>query len=173
MKKLKLYITTSVDGFIAPPDGDLEWLIGYPISSKEDHKNFLDSVDAVIMGGNAYRDMCLIDIIWPYKDKIVYVVTRHPVMKKEGVNFITENAIETISKLKKEDGKDIWLVGGAEITSMLLEHNLIDEIIVTQIPVTLEKGIALFSKDLNKDWILKEETSFGNKTVKKTYQRKP
>lgn len=173
MKKLKLYIATSSDGFIAPPDGDLEWLIGYPISSKEDHKRYLDSVDTVIMGGNAYRDMCLMDIIWPYNDKIVYVVTRYPVMQKEGVNFVTENAVEVISKLKKEEGKDIWLVGGAAITSMLLDNHLIDEIIITQISVTLEKGIPLFAKELDKDWVLKEEIIFDNKSVRKTYQYKP
>ena len=103
MRKLKLYITASLDGYIAPPDSDLDWLIGYPIPSKEDHDLFLDSVDTVILGGNTQRDMRIMDIVWPYKDKIVYVVTQHPIMEKEGVIFITENAIETISKLKKDN----------------------------------------------------------------------
>ena len=146
MRKLKLYITASIDGYIAPPDGDLDWLVGYPVPSKEDHKNFLDSVDTVIIGGNTYRNMFCMDILWPYKDKTVYIVTRHSVMEKEGVNFITENIAETISKLKGQNGKDIWLVGGAELTSILLDYDLIDEMIITTVPIILGNGIPLFSK---------------------------
>ncbi len=172
MRKLKLYITASIDGYIAPPDGDLDWLVGYPVPSKEDHKNFLDSVDTVIIGGNTYRNMFCMDILWPYKDKTVYIVTRHSVMEKEGVNFITENIAETISKLKGQNGKDIWLVGGAELTSILLDYDLIDEMIITYVPETLEKGISLFAnKPEEMGWTLKEEVPYENNAVRKTYQK--
>ncbi|MDR1203658.1 MAG: dihydrofolate reductase family protein [Tannerellaceae bacterium] len=172
MRKLKLYITASIDGFIAPPDGDLDWLIGYPLPSKEDHKNFLDSVDTVIMGGNTYSNFICMDILWPYKDKTVYAVTRHPVMKREGVNFIIENAVETVSKLKKGNGKDIWLVGGAQLISLLLDNDLIDEMIITYVPETLEKGIPLFAnKPEDMSWVLKEDVTYDNKAVKKIYQK--
>ncbi len=170
MKKIKLYITASIDGYIAPSDGDMDWLINTLRPSKEDYQDFFNSVDTVIMGGNAYQEMSLMDIVFPYKDKIVYIVTRHPIMGKESVNFITENAIETISQLKRGSGKDIWLVGGAELTSLLLDNDLIDEMIITYIPETLEKGIPLFSKELNKNWVLKEEISYENNAVKKVYQ---
>lgn len=172
MRKLKLYITASLDGFIAPPDGDMDWLVGYPLASKEDHKSFSDSVDTVILGGNTYRDMCCMDILWPYKDKTTYVVTCNPMMEREEANFITENVIETITQLKKEDGKDIWLVGGGELTAWLHEHGLIDEIIVTYIPETLEGGKPLFSDSLKEsDWVLTEQVSYDNNTAKKVYQR--
>lgn len=170
MKKLKLYITASNDGYIAPSDGDLEWLIGYPLPSKEDHKIFLDSVDTVIMGGNTYNNMVCMDILWPYKDRGVYVVTRNTIMEKDGVNFITENAVEAISKLKAENGKDIWLVGGAELTSMLLDNDLIDEMIITYIPETLEKGISLFSqKPEEMGWVLSEDKIYDNNAVRKNF----
>lgn len=172
MRKLKLYITASFDGYIAPPDGDLDWLINYPIPSKEDHRNFLDSVDTVIMGGRTYNNFICMDILWPYKDKIAYVVTRYPIMQREDVNLISENIIETISELKKGTGKDIWLVGGAELTSLLLDNDLIDEMIITNIPETLEKGIALFSyKPEERNWILKESITYDNSAVRKTYQK--
>ena len=171
MRKIKLYITASIDGFIAPPDGDLEWLIGYPVPSKEDHKNFLDSVDTVIIGGETYSNFICMDILWPYKGKTVYVVARNPLMEREDVNFITENAVETISELKKGNGKDIWLVGGAELISLLLGNDLIDEMIITYISETLEKGIPLFTNELKeKDWVLKDETAYDNKAVRKIYQ---
>lgn len=172
MKKLKLYITASLDGYIAPSDGDLDWLVGYPVPSKEDHKNFVNSIDTVIMGGRTYCNMRIMDLVWPYKDKVTYVVTRNPMMEMDGVNFITENVIETIAKLKKENGKDIWLVGGAELTAMLLDNDLIDEMIITYIPEMLQKGIPLFSispEDMG--WALTDEIAYDSKAVKKTYQR--
>lgn len=171
MRKIKLYITASLDGYIAPPDGDLDWLIGYPVASKEDHNFFLDSVGTVLIGGNTYRGMLCMDILWPYKDKMVFVVTRHPVMKREDVTFITENAIETISELKKGNGKDIWLAGGAKLISLLLDNGLIDEMIITYIPVTLEEGIPLFSNKLDEtNWVLKENIAYDNNAVRKIYQ---
>ena len=112
------------------------------------------------------------DILWPYGDKSVHVVTRNPMMEKEGVNFITENVIKAISKLKKENGKDIWLVGGAELTAMLLDGDLIDEMIITYIPETLEQGISLFTdKPEEMGWALKEEIPYENNAVRKTYQK--
>jgi dihydrofolate reductase len=124
------------------------------------------------MGGRTYSNFICMDILWPYKDKVAYVVTRNPIMEKEGVNFITKNAIEAITELKKEGGKDIWLVGGAELTSLLLDNDLIDEMIITFVPETLEKGIALFSnKPEEMGWALKEDITYDNKAVKKTYQK--
>ena len=173
MKKLKLYITASLDGYIAPPDGDLDWLIHYPVPSKEEHKSFLNSVDTVILGGITYSCMHYMDIIWPYKDYTTYVVTRNPITEKENVNYITTNVIETIAQLKQKDGKDIWLVGGGELTLLLHDNALIDEIIVTYIPVTLEKGIPLFSDRLKEsDWVLTEHISFNDDAAKKVYQHK-
>ena len=170
MRKIKLYITASLDNYIAPPDGDIDWLIGYPIASKEDYSSFRDSVDTVVIGGNTYHTMFCMDIIWPYKEKITYVVTRNPITAKENVKCITENVIETITQLKEEEGKDIWLVGGGELTAWLHEHGLIDEIIVTYIPVTLDEGMPLFSDKLKEsDWILKEQVSYNNNAVKKVY----
>jgi len=172
MRKLKLYITSSLDGFIAPPDGDMDWLVGYPLASKEDHKLFSDSVDTVILGGRTYSDMCCMDILWPYKDKTAYVVARNPRMEKEEVSFITENVIETITQLKKENGKDIWLVGGGKLTAWLHENGLIDEIIVTYVSEILEEGKPLFSDKLKEsDWVLIEEVSYDKNTSKKVYQR--
>ncbi|KUK57227.1 MAG: Riboflavin biosynthesis protein RibD domain-containing protein [Bacteroidetes bacterium 38_7] len=168
MRKVKLYITASLDGFIAPPDGDMDWLVGYPLPSKEDHENFTDSVDTVIIGGRVYHDMQCMDILWPYKDKTVYVVARNPRMEREEVKFITENIVETVTQLKKESGKDIWLVSGGWLTSLLNDNGLIDEIIITKIPETLEKGIQL---PINlEDWILKEDISYDNAATKKVYQ---
>lgn len=174
MGKVKLYIAASVDGFIARTDGDIDWLTGYPNPSKEDYgyKDFFESVDTVIMGGRTYLDILAMDVVWPYPGKKSYIVTHNPLSQKENIDFITENVIERISGLKQENGKNIWLVGGGELVSMLLDNNLVDEMIITYIPVVLGNGIRLFqgsSKESN--WRLAENKSFDNNVIQVTYQR--
>jgi len=174
MRKIKLYIAVSLDGYIARHNGDLDWLIeDYPITADMNYgyDDFFKSVDTIIMGGRTYRDIMCMDVVWPYKDKTTYVITRNPVMPKDNINFITENVIETISQLRGKDRKDIWLVGGGELTTMLLNHDLIDEMIITYIPVILGNGIALFPNNPKESkWDLVENKSYDNGALSVRYK---
>ena len=147
MRKIKLYIAVSLDGYIARDDGDLDWLTEFPNPEKTDYgyQTFFDSIDIVIMGGRTYRDILSMDIVWPYQAKETYIITHNSLAKGKNIQFITHDILGTISEIQKENGQDIWLVGGGEIISMLLNHNLIDEIIITTIPAILGNGIPLFS----------------------------
>lgn len=168
MKKIKLYIAISSDGYLAPPDGDLSWLVNHPIPSKEEHQDFLNSVDTVLLDGNMYSNLVCMDILWPYKGKEVYVVSSHPVLAKYDVKFITEKVSETIADLKRARGKDIWLAGGADLISLLRDNGLIDEMIITYTPEVFEKGIALFSEYPEKSgWKLVESISYNDIAVRK------
>lgn len=170
MKKIKLYIAVSADGYIAPPDGDLSWLVNHPIPSKEEHQDFLNSVDTVLLDGNMYSNLVCMDILWPYKGKEVYVVSSHPVLAKYDVKFITEKVSETIADLKRARGKDIWLAGGADLISLLRDSGLIDEMIITYTPQVFEKGIALFSEAPEKSgWKLVESISYNDIAIRKRY----
>lgn len=64
MKKIKVYIAASLDGYIARPDGDLDWLSNYPNPSGADHgyKDLLASIDTIIMGGKTYRELLAMDV---------------------------------------------------------------------------------------------------------------
>lgn len=173
MKKIKLYIAASLDGYIARPDGDIDWLIEFPNPSKENYgyRDFFESIDTVILGGRTYRDILCMDVVWPYKDKTTYVITRHVVMERENVNFVTENIIETISQIRKEKGKDIWLVGGGELITMLLNQDLVDEMIITYIPVILGNGISLFPNNPKESkWNLVENKSYNNGVLSVRYK---
>ncbi|ATR95025.1 dihydrofolate reductase [Bacteroides heparinolyticus] len=168
MKKIKLYIAVSADGYIAPPDGDLSWLVNHPMPSKEEHQDFLNSVDTVLLDGNMYSNLVCMDILWPYKGKEVYVVSPHPVLAKYEVKFITEKVSETIADLKRARGKDIWLAGGADLISLLRDNGLIDEMIIIYTPEVFDKGIALFSEDPEKSaWKLVESISYNDIAVRK------
>lgn len=172
MKKIKLYIAVSIDGYIAHSDGDLDWLMKYPINSETNYgyDDFYKSIDTVIMGGQTYRDILNMDFVWPYKDKTTYVITRNSMGAKENVHSITNNVIEEISKLREEKGKDIWLVGGGELTAMLLKQDMVDEMIITTIPVILGNGIPLFpNQPKESNWKLQDSMSYKNGVIQTTY----
>lgn len=175
MRKIILYIATSIDGYIAYSDGELDWLSEYPITPESNYgyNEFFDSVDSVIMGGKSFRDILNMDVTYPYKDKKSYIITRSNNNQTfiENVQFLSENIIETIQSLKKQQGKDIWLVGGGEIISMLLNYNLIDEMIITYIPKILGDGIPLFPKIKNESkWQLLNSQSYENGVITTYYE---
>lgn len=170
MRKIKLYIAASIDGYIADPDGGLDWLSEYPITSELNYgyEEFFNSVDSVIMGGCTYRDILNMDVIYPYKDKTSYIITRNKDYQTsiENVQFLSENIIETITALKEQQGKDIWLVGGGEIISMLLDNNLVDEMAITYIPKIIGEGIPLFPKmRTDSNWKLINCQSYHNNII--------
>lgn len=174
MRKIKLYIAASIDGYIAGPGGDMDWLMEFPITSKENYgyDGFYETVDTVIMGGRTYREISCMPVVWPYKGKRTYIVTRNPMMmdNNKEYHYITENIIETVVGLKEKKGKDIWLVGGGELIAMLLDNALIDEMIITYIPTTLGNGIRLFPEYSKESiWTLKEANSYSNNVLQVIY----
>jgi len=172
MKKIKLYIAASIDGYIAQNDGDLDWLMKYPVNIETNYgyDDFFESIDTVIMGGHTYRDILNMDFVWPYKNKTTYIITRNPLILKDGVRFISENIIETVLELQNKTGKNIWLVGGGEIISLFLSHELIDEMIITTIPVILGSGIPLFPKTSKEiKWITKDFQKYPNNVTQIHY----
>jgi dihydrofolate reductase len=174
MKKIKLYIAASLDGYIARPDDDLDWLTKYPVTPELNYgyDEFYASVDTVIMGGRTYRELLCMDVLWPYKDKKTYVISRHSMETKENIEFITENVIERISGLRGESGKDIWLAGGGELISILLAADLIDEMQICHIPVILGEGIPLFpGKHKESQWELTGNTAFDSGILTVDYKR--
>lgn len=126
------------------------------------------------MGGHTYRDILNMDVIYPYKDKISYVITRNRDSQTsiKNVQFLSDNIIKMVIALKDQQGKDIWLVGGGEIISMLLDNNLVDEMIITYIPKILGDGIPLFPKmKIESNWRLVNTQSYENGVLSVEYQK--
>jgi dihydrofolate reductase len=173
MRKIKLYIATSIDGFIAQSDGDLDWLIEYPNPEKTDYgcKNLFESIDTVIIGNRAYYSILSMDVKWPYQGKKCYIISHNADNSEHDIEYITKDVIEQISNLKMKTGKDIWLVGGGELVSMLLNHNLIDEMIMNCIPVILGHGIPLFpNMPKASNWQTVDSVRYKNGVVQTTYR---
>lgn len=148
MRKIKLYIASSLDGKIASDDGSFQFLDEYN-SPAEDYgyTKFLDSVDTTIMGNTTYQQINSIESEFPYIGKRNFVFTRNTELKEdENVTFLSHDQLSVIQSLKEEPGKDIWLIGGGKVNSFFLKNKLIDELILFVMPVLLGNGIPLFEK---------------------------
>ena len=177
MKKIRLFISSSIDGYIATPDGDLDWLIDYPNPERLDYgyQKFLSEIDTVIMGGQAYRSLKYMDIVWPYKGKTTFIISHNPDKGKieDNIAFITEDVIEKVTEIKEGNGSDIALVGGGEVTKMLLQANLIDEMIITTVPILLGGGISLFPPYFTtSEWRICESNLYENGLLQAFYSKK-
>ena len=145
MRKVKLFIASSLDGYIARKDGSIDWLY-----TDDDYgfAQFYDLVDTILMGRRTYnKALELAPGGYPHKDKKSYVFTQTASGRKrekdQNVYFITD-VIEFAKELVQSPGKDIWLVGGADIISIFLNAGLLDESILSIHPIILGNGIPLF-----------------------------
>lgn len=146
MKKIKAYIAISLNGKIAAKDGSVHWLESIPNPDKLDYGyfDFYDTIDTTIMGNSTYQQVIGWDIPFPYPTKKNYILTRNKALQNtEYVEFINENQIDFITDLKQQDGNDIWLIGGGQINTMLLNAGLVDELIIHIMPIIID-GIELF-----------------------------
>jgi len=147
MRKLVLYISMSVDGFLATKDDDLSWL---SIVEKEGedygYKSFYKDVDTYIVGKVTYdKILSLTGGVLPQAETMkCYVITRQNIDNKDGVEFYNGDIEALVSKLKSEDGKNLVCDGGGQIVKLLMEKDLIDEYIISVIPIFLGDGKRLF-----------------------------
>jgi dihydrofolate reductase len=168
MRKVILYVAPSLDGFIARKDGSIDWFTKYE-STDEDYgyNAFLEGIDALLMGRKTYEQI-LGFREWPYDGKQCFVFS------KESINDPRVTAVPEpvpfTRALKEKDGKNIWLVGGGQAIALLLVHGLIDELILTIIPVILGGGIRLFpSGDSGITCTLRGEKTFSSGLVQVHY----
>ena len=144
MRKVKLFIASSLDGYIARENGATDWLYS---DADYGYAQFYNSVDIVVMGRKTYDKVLDFGTGYPYKDKKNYVFTQKSLGKRtekdQNVHFIAD-VIEFIKELVQSPGKDIWLVGGAEIISIFLNAKMLNEITLSIHPIILGKGIPLF-----------------------------
>lgn len=147
MPRIKLYIATSLDGFIARENGSIDWLTKYENNPETDYgySEFYASIGKVLMGRKTY-EQALEFGEWPYREKKSYVFTRQkePTRRENNVEFVSEDIGEFVRQLKRNTEEDIWLVGGSQIIKVFFEENLVQDLIVFVVPIILGSGIPLF-----------------------------
>ncbi|HLP92924.1 MAG TPA: dihydrofolate reductase family protein [Saprospiraceae bacterium] len=144
-RKLVLYIATSLDGYIAQPNDDLSFLSMVQKEGEDyGYQAFISQVDTVILGRKTYDWVMGQVDAFPHADKETYVVTRSTRPAEGNVQFYSGDVPELVQRLKAADGKVIFCDGGAELVQVLLKHKLIDELIISVIPVMVGEGTRLF-----------------------------
>ena len=179
MNKIRLYIISTIDGYISTPDGDLDWLIEYPNPELSDFgfQNFISEIDTIVMDEQTYHNLLCIDIIWPYKiwsykGKTTYIVSDNPDKKaaNSGINYIMENNINEIVRMKKS--QNIGLVGSSRLTTTLLQYDLIDEIRISRVPILLGGGIPVFPPSYPvSSWDVEKNELYGNGVIQTIYHK--
>jgi dihydrofolate reductase len=171
MRKIVLFIATTLDGYIARPDGSLDWLTEGNDDLDFGYDEFLESIDTTIMGSNTYQQVLGFGE-FPYKNKVNYIFSKNSIFEEnEYIKIVSDNQLELIRDLKKDEGKDIWLIGGSVINSLLLENDLIDKIILFIKSVALGEGIPLFAKSESylKSFKLADSHIYSEKFIKLIY----
>ena len=147
MRKLVIFIATSLDGYIAKPNDDLSFLKLVENEGEDyGYAEFMANIDTIILGRKTY-DYVIKQIGSSHYDngqRDVYVITRTERPSAGRTIFYTRNISQLVNRLKSEKGKSIYCDGGAEVINELLKHDLIDEFIISVIPILLGDGTRLF-----------------------------
>lgn len=150
MRKISLFIAMSLDGYIADREGGVGWLNGqgHDEENIDSYSEFVKTIDTILMGWNTYHQIVteLSPEEWVYKDLTTYVITHRDYASSENIRFVNTDPIDLVKKLKGENGKDVWICGGANLVQQLVREDLIDCYYITLIPTLLGSGIRLFDQ---------------------------
>jgi dihydrofolate reductase len=174
MRKVTFRVANSLDNYIACNDGAVDWILGGEEANSA-MTDFWKTIDTVVIGRKTYEPVLESGKPFPtYPGVKNYVLSR--TLKEspdKNVEMIQEDVVEFIRKLKNEEGKDIFIMGGGLLAKPLFEANLIDEVGVNIHPVLLGSGIPLFHEMSHQiDLELIECKNYSNGCVSVTYQVK-
>lgn len=170
-----VYIGTSLDGFIARNDGDIDWLVKYANDEAVNaYQQFTKRIDVIVIGRGTFEKVLTFPT-WPY-EKDVYVLSTSikevPDILREKVTVLSLKPAELLNYLSGKGFINIYIDGGKVIQSFLKE-DLIDEVIIARTPTLIGSGIPLFgylNKDLQFSHIRTEV--YSNGLVRSYYERK-
>ncbi|HTR97188.1 MAG TPA: dihydrofolate reductase family protein [Candidatus Acidoferrales bacterium] len=139
LRRVRLFLATSLDGYIAGPGDTLDWLFtddGYG------YDEFIEQIDTLAMGRRTFETVVALGE-WPYEGKQAWVWTRRGGADTPRARFTAQPPGEWLAERMREEGRDIWIVGGSELIRGFLDAYLVDEIAVAIHPVVLGGGVPL------------------------------
>lgn len=144
-RQVILYIAMSLDGYIAKDNDNIDFL-SVVESPGEDYgySAFQETVDTVIWGRKTYDKFLSFGVDFPHKDKKCFVLSRTKKGSDENVEFYNGDLRELITTLRQQPGKHIYCDGGGDVVFELLQHGLIDRMIVSVVPHLVGSGVRLF-----------------------------
>jgi dihydrofolate reductase len=170
--KISVYIATSLDGFIARENGDIDWLAGGEAGQDYGYAAFIATIDHIVMGRNTYEKVLSFGA-WPYHKKVIILTSRSLNLAPElesKAESLQLSPPELVREMEDRGAQHIYLDGGVTIQRFLRE-GLVHEITITTIPILIGGGLPLFGpldQDVKLE-LLKSE-SFGNGFVQNRYK---
>jgi dihydrofolate reductase len=143
-----VHIGTSADGYIARPEGDLDWLTSRPKPTGfYGMADFVKTIDTKLLGRITYEWSRRLGAKFDSNDHhIVFSRQARPADAPTGVEWISGDIGQFVRRLREQPGKDIWLMGGGDLIASLLDENAIDEFVLTVAPVFIGDGIPLIAR---------------------------
>ena len=152
MRKIVLQLAVSLDGFIEDAQGQFDWCF---VEQNYGMSDFFERIDSTFMGRKSYElTLSMADQVPPGFPKLKeYVFSNTLNEAKDGRVIVKGDIKKEVEKIKNEEGKDIWLFGGAELISSLMNLKLVDEIMLAVHPVILGGGKPLFKEIKERTWL--------------------
>jgi dihydrofolate reductase len=145
MRKIIVYIATSADGYIARPDGGIDWLDRPEPKGGYGGVDFFNSIDTILWGRKTYDMAQGMGWMGQFGPNVRNYVFSHqpPAAPASGVEFVTSPIGDFARELRARPGKEIWMMGGAGLIGSFLDEGQIDEFSIHVIPVLIGEGIPL------------------------------
>lgn len=171
MRKVVLSVGVSLDGYIARPNGAVDFLFmpkDYPMAS------FFATIDTAVLGRKTYEVALALGGSFGGASMASYVFSHsQPPGERNGVIFLNQTPSAFIADLRKRPGKNIWLMGGGELARDFLKADLVDALHLGVVPVVLGEGIALFPSSFpQREFSLVENKSYSKGLIGLKYERK-
>ena len=187
--RIQYYCAATLDGYIADADDGIDWLTGYqgsyegedaepsPMSDGGAYERFYEGVGALVSGSATYEFVLEHGSTWPYAGKPYWVLSSRDLAKPEGHEDEVRIAAAKVEDLHGEmtaaaGDRNLWIVGGGGLASQFAESGLLDDLILTVVPVVLGEGKRLFERPLPKALQLTGTTVFDSGMVELSYELK-
>lgn len=173
-----VFIATSLDGYIADKDGGLDWLHAIPNPDHEDtgFAPLMERIDALVMGRKTMETVLSFGVEWPYS-KPVFVLSNSlqsvPASYEDKIILVKGELQQVVAQIKRQGYDTLYIDGGVTIQNFL-KHDLIDELIITTVPILLGGGSSLFGDLVAPiNFELSESKVMLGQLVQSSYIRKP
>ncbi len=147
MAVIRGYIAVSLDGYIASPDGTLDWLTKYDGMDAGEfaYDRFIAGISTVVMGRATYDAVAGFQVVWPYADKRTFVMTSRPIDDPLGpLETWTKGVDALIAHLRALDDGDVWMIGGGQLQQAFIQRGALDTLVLFIVPEIVGGGIPLF-----------------------------
>jgi len=175
MKEVILYISASLDGYIADSCGRLDFLPEIPETGYDyGYKKMYESIDVIIMGRTTYDYISAYSqhTGWPYVDKKCYIYTHHTMPVANGIECTDTPPKDLLEHIWNSGAKRVWLMGGGEIIRLFMQHSLIDVFDIFYVPVLLGGGMPLFPQGFPQTELQLEKTDSRGELLEVIYRKK-